>query len=144
MDAPPIRYRSGIDPGRSLSAKELPPMTSPKARARLQKVTDGRSTWARRHRQLAAGFAADLGPEPSAIDRALVDHAATVALEAEQMKAAQLNDEAVDIEQLVRLTNSLTRLRIELGKRSAAKADRPPTVQELHDLVRRSKESDDE
>jgi hypothetical protein len=98
-------------------------MTSPKARARLQKVADGRSTWARRHRELAAGFAADLGSDPSAIDRALVDHAATVALEAEQMKAAQLNDEAVDIEQLVRLTNSLTRIRIELGKRAAAKAD---------------------
>jgi hypothetical protein len=107
-------------------------MTSPKARTRLQKVADGRSTWARRHRQLAAGFAADLGPEPSAIDRALVDHAATVALEAEQMKAAQLNDEAVDIEQLVRLTNSLTRLRVELGKRAEAKAEaaRPKTFEE--------------
>ena len=98
-------------------------MTSPKARTRLQKVSDGRSTWARRHRQLAAGFAADLGPSLSAIDRALVDHAATVALEAEQMKAAQLNDEDIDIEQLVRLTNSLTRVRIELGKHATAKTD---------------------
>jgi hypothetical protein len=119
-------------------------MTSPKARTRLQKVADGRSTWARRHRQLAAGFAADLGSNLPAIDQALVDHAATVALEAEQMKAAQLNDEAIDLEQLVRLTNSLTRLRVELGKRAEAKVERPPTVQELHDLVRRSKESDDE
>lgn len=66
-------------------------MTAPKKRNQLQKVKDRRSAWARRHRQLASGFAADLGSGLSAIDRALVDHAATVALEAEQMKAAQLN-----------------------------------------------------
>ena len=98
-------------------------MTLPKPRNRLQRVKDQRSAWSRRHRQLASGFAADLGFEPSAIDRALLDHAATVALEAEQMKAAQLNDEEIDIEQLVRLTNSLTRLRIELGKRAIAKPE---------------------
>jgi hypothetical protein len=101
-------------------------MTSPKARTRLQKVADGRSTWARRHRQLAAGFAADLGPNLSKIDLALVDHAATICLEAEQLKARQLNDQEIDIEQLVRLTNSLTRIRIELRKRANAKAEPDP------------------
>jgi hypothetical protein len=106
-------------------------MTSPKARTRLQKVVDGRSTWARRHRQLAAGFAADLGPSLSQIDLALVDHAATVALEAEQMKAVQLNDQDIDIDQMVRLTNSLTRLRVELGKRVAAKGDDGPDWNEV-------------
>jgi hypothetical protein len=106
-------------------------MTSPKQGNRLQKVRDGRTAWARRHRELAAGFAADLGSNLSAIDRSLVDHAATIALEAEQMKAAQLNDQAVDIEQLVRLTNSLTRLRVELGKRAAAKADDGPSWDEV-------------
>jgi hypothetical protein len=92
-------------------------MTAPKQRQRLQKVKDGRTAWARRHRELAAGFAADLGSNLSAIERALLDHAATVALEAEQMKAMQLNDQDIDLDALVRLTNSLTRLRIELGKR---------------------------
>ena len=95
-------------------------MTAPKPRKRLQKVQDGRSTWARRHRQLAAGFAADLGPNLSKIDQALADHAATICLEAEQLKARQLNDEEIDVEQLVRLTNSLTRIRIELGKHAKA------------------------
>ena len=42
------------------------------------------------------------------------------------MKAAQLNDEEIDIEQLVRLTNSLTRLRIELGKRADEKRPKRP------------------
>jgi hypothetical protein len=67
-------------------------MTAPKQRSRLQQVRDGRSAWARRHRQLAADFAADLGSSLSKIDLALISHAATVALEAEQLKAAQLND----------------------------------------------------
>jgi hypothetical protein len=88
-------------------------MTAPK---RLRAIKDRRSTWARRHRELADAFAADLGAELSAADRSLVDHAATVALECERLKARQLNDEAIDIDNLVRLTNSLTRVRIELGK----------------------------
>jgi hypothetical protein len=98
-------------------------MTAPKLRQRLQRVADKRSTWARRHKQLAAGFAADLGGKLSAIDRSLIDHAATVAVECEQIKAAQLNDQMVNLDDLVRLSNSLTRMRIELGKRAEAKTD---------------------
>lgn len=90
-------------------------MTTPK---RLQAINDRRSTWARRHHQLAAAFAADLGSGLSAADRALTDHAATVALECEALKVRQLNGEPVDLDDLVRLTNSLTRIRIELGKRA--------------------------
>jgi hypothetical protein len=120
-------------------------MTSPTPRKRLQKIKDRRSAWARRHRELAAGFAADLGSEPSAIDRSLVDHAATVALEAEQMKAAQLNDEEIDIEQLVRLTNSLTRLRIELGKRADEKRPkRPYGLADIQAALAEGRDEDDE
>ena len=92
-------------------------MTTPK---RLQAINDRRSTWARRHHQLAAAFATDLGSGLSAADRALTDHAATVALECEALKIRQLNGEPVDLDDLVRLTNSLTRIRIELGKRAKA------------------------
>jgi hypothetical protein len=92
---------------------------------RLRAVKDRRSTWARRHRELAAAFAADLGSGLSAADRALTDHAATVALECEALKIRQLNGEPVDLDDLVRLTNSLTRIRIELGKRAKAADDGP-------------------
>jgi hypothetical protein len=102
-------------------------MTPPKKR--LQKVADGRSAWARRHRQLAADFAGDLGSNLSKIDLALVDLAATAVLEAEQLKAAQLNDQEVDLEQLTRLANSLIRIRGELEKRAEAK-ERAPTLAE--------------
>jgi hypothetical protein len=57
-------------------------MTTPK---RLRAVKDRRSTWAHRHHQLATAFAADLGSGLSAADRALTDHAATVALECEAL-----------------------------------------------------------
>ena len=101
-------------------------MTTPK---RLRAVKDRRSTWARRHHQLATAFATDLGSGLSAADRALTDHAATVALECEALKIRQLNGEPVDLDDLVRLTNSLTRIRIELGKRAAVK-ERAPTLEE--------------
>jgi hypothetical protein len=117
-------------------------MTSPKARKRLQKVADGRSTWARRHRQLATDFAADLGPTPSKIDLALISHAATVTLEAEQLRAAQLNDQNIDLEQLTRLTNSLIRLRKELGQRAAAKPTDPNTA--LRSWLERQQEAEEE
>ncbi len=88
-------------------------MSRPK---RLRAIKDRRSTWARRHQELADAFAADLGPGCSAADRSLVDHAATVAVECERMKARQLNDQAIDLDELVRLTNALTRVRKELDQ----------------------------
>ena len=97
---------------------------------RLRAIKNRRTTWARRHHQLAAAFATDLGPNLSAADRALAHHAATVALECEALKVRQLNGEPVDLDDLVRLTNSLTRIRIELGKRAKA-ADGGPDGGEL-------------
>jgi len=90
-------------------------MTTPK---RLRAIQDRRTTWSRRHKELADAFADDLGPDLSAADRSMVDHAATVAVEAERMKGRQLNGEAIDLDELVRLTNALTRVRKELGARA--------------------------
>jgi hypothetical protein len=98
-------------------------MTAPK---RLRAIKDRRSTWSRRHRELAEAFANDLGSQLSAADRSLVDHAATVAVECERLKVKQLNDEVIDLEELVRLTNALTRMRVELGKHAKAKAEPDP------------------
>jgi hypothetical protein len=82
------------------------------------RVIDRRTTWARRHRELAGAFASDLGPRLSAADYCLADHAASVFVECERLKGRQLNDEAIDVDELVRLTNAATRIRIELGKRA--------------------------
>jgi hypothetical protein len=71
-------------------------MTVPK---RLRTIKDRRSTWARRHKALADAFAVDLGDKLSAADRSFADHAATVGVECERMKARQLNDDPVDVPQ---------------------------------------------
>jgi hypothetical protein len=85
------------------------------------KSVDLRASWARRHKELADAFAADLGPNLTATDRSVATHAATIALECERMQASQLAGEAIDLEQLVRLTNALGRVRRELGAKAAAK-----------------------
>jgi hypothetical protein len=96
-------------------------MTTPK---RLRAVKDRRTTWYRRHCELADAFAKDLGDKLSAADQALASHAATVTVQCEMLKVSQLNGETVDIDDVVRLTGALTRIRTELGKRAgAAKAD---------------------
>jgi hypothetical protein len=56
-------------------------------------------------------------------------HAATIALECERMQASQLAGEAIDLEQLVRLTNALGRIRRELGAKAAAKPKPQPVEQ---------------
>jgi hypothetical protein len=91
-------------------------MTTPK---RLRAVKDRRSSWARRHKELAEAFAADRGANLSAADRSIVDHSATIAVECERMKARQLNGDIIDLDELVRLTNALTRVRKELGQQAA-------------------------
>jgi hypothetical protein len=102
-------------------------MTTPK---RLRAVKDRRSSWARRHKELTeAYYSTDLGAELSAADRSLVDHAATVAVECERLKARQLNGDIIDLDELVRLTNALTRVRKELGQQ-AAKPPHTPTLDE--------------
>jgi hypothetical protein len=118
-----FRTRSGIEPiiNRPVSDINFQRnqfMTVPK---RIRAIKDRRSTWARRHKVLADAFAVELGANLgvglSTADKALADHAATVAIEAERMKAAQLNGESLDLEDLVRVTNVLIRARKELGTR---------------------------
>jgi hypothetical protein len=97
--------------------------------AKRLRGVDRRSTWARRHKALAVTFAADLGGELSSADRSLADHAATVAVEAERMKARQLNGEALNLQDLVRVTNALIRTRKELSGRDTP--DRDPFTVDL-------------
>jgi hypothetical protein len=78
---------------------------------------DGRSSMARRHRVLAQNFAADLGglAALSHAERAMVDQAALIVLRAEGMRAELLSGNAVDNDELVRLSNAATRILVSLG-----------------------------
>jgi hypothetical protein len=66
------------------------------------------------------------------IDMALIDLAATVTLECEKMKVRQLAGETINPDEMVRLANSVTRMRKDLNDRSLAlkRAAAPKTYQE--------------
>lgn len=96
---------------------------------------DGRSLEARRFRDLVVSFAEPLGgfeglSEESA---ALVRQAASITMQNESIQAAAVRGEPVDAEQVVRLTNALTRVL------SALKRHRKPksTAPSLADIVAR-------
>ena len=109
------------------------------------KMVDLRASWARRHKELATAFATDLGADLTEADRSVIDFAATVAIEAERIKARQLNGEAIDLDALVRLANALTRVRKELGAKaaSAKQSARPITFQERMEARRRKLEAEE-
>ncbi len=78
-------------------------------RSDLLRGIDGRSAEARRFRDLCEGFAADFGSTPPGPrEMALIRQAAAVAIQAEELQAAIVRGEAVDIEQLTRLSNVLS------------------------------------
>ena len=89
------------------------------------KGVDGRTVAARRFRDLVASFSESLGGEAalSEADKALVRHAAGLAVKAERMQAAIVAGEDVDLEGWTRLSNCLLRtfgqLRIKRERRDA-------------------------
>jgi hypothetical protein len=90
---------------------------SPNNRARMSNGgtllpgVDGRSAEGRRYRDLVCAFAAGLGGPDGLVeqDAALVRNAAAVTMKCESMQAAVVRGEHVDLEQMTRLANGLTR-----------------------------------
>jgi hypothetical protein len=98
----------------------------------LPRVADGRSQYAKRFRKLVEDFVAQLGGDPSAEDAALIRQTVHLILTGEQMQAAAINGEDVDVDAVVRI-NSETRRNLAMLK---AKADRSkPPAPTIHDLV---------
>ena len=99
--------------------------------SRLLRGADGRTAEGRRYRDLVAAYAADLGgfAELSEAERSLVREAASSALASEGLQAAVVRGEIVDIEQLVRLSNSTTRLVAKLVALRKPRKSSSPLVQ---------------
>ncbi len=77
---------------------------------------DGRSAEARRYRDLVAGFSGDFGTQKlSERELALIRQAAALSVQSEAMQVQIVRGGDVDLEQLTRLTNVLTRTLKELG-----------------------------
>jgi hypothetical protein len=96
---------------------------------------DGRSPQGRRFRDLVVSYADELGGLAALSEQevALVRHAAVVTMQSEALQVAVVNGQNVDLEQLTRLGNSLTRA---LG---AIKARRKPkdTKSSLNSILAR-------
>ena len=106
---------------------------------------DGRTRVARRFRALIEAFTTDMDDDRlSNADIALVRQAAAMTIRAEQAQAALLNGQAVDDDQLVRLSNASTRILTVIAARRSAKAKRPPTIEDIQAVIDAAATSEDE
>src|ERR1700733_12868955 len=80
---------------------------------------DGRSTEARRYRDLCFSFADDCGGAAglTEVQRALVRQAAALTVQSEKLQSAMIRGEAIDDEQMTRVANSLSRTLQRLGRK---------------------------
>ncbi len=97
----------------------------------LLRGINGRSAEARRYRDLIDGFSADLGGTPGQRELALIRQAAALTVQSEVMQAAIVRGEAIDVEQLTRLANVLTRTLKELGIHKGKAAPKPSLREKL-------------
>ena len=99
--------------------------------SRLLDGVDGRSAAGRRYRDLTMSLADDLGgaDKLTTSQEAMVRQLAGVIIESEKIQAQIVNGEdTVDREQLVRLTNTQTRLIGQLGLRGRSKTEDEPDL----------------
>jgi hypothetical protein len=104
---------------------------------------DGRSLEARRFRDLCVAYSAALGgfEALSEDDAAIVRQAAGVTMQTEAMQAAIVRGDPVDAEQVVRLTNVLTRLLALIKKRHPPKRDASSSAAAIASAIRAKREA---
>lgn len=90
---------------------------------------DGRSTMARRYRELVTSMANDLGGDLPIAKQAVVNRAATLIVWAEQAEAEFANNGELDTQTYTTAINSLRRLLADLGLDRQAK-DITPTLEQ--------------
>jgi hypothetical protein len=95
--------------------------------SKLVAGVDGRSADARRYKDLVASFSAGLDALNEG-QRAIVSQAAALTLQSERMNGAILRGELVDTEQLVRISNVLSRSLAQI--REWAKPKGKPSLQD--------------
>jgi hypothetical protein len=85
--------------------------------SKLVAAVDGRSASARRYKDVAFSLADDLGGASGLTEaqRALIRQIAAMTVQSERLQGAVLRGELVDVEQLTRLSNALSRMLHRLG-----------------------------
>jgi len=102
---------------------------------RLHQNVDGRSSSARRFRDLLASLQVEIGGSLNEADQSLTRQAAMLLLKSEEMQAAAIRGEPIDSDQLIRLASTSKRI---LGVIAAKAAKRRPAGNALADYLSRS------
>lgn len=97
---------------------------------------------ARRLREIADGLRADLGREPDTSEAALIAQAASLIHLSEDMSAARLRGEPVNVEQMTKTTGAVTRCINALRGKASGK-QRAPAGQPLQDYLNRRPRPDE-
>jgi hypothetical protein len=97
---------------------------------RLFANTDGRSSSARRFRDLVQSFEAEFDGDLSEADRSLIKQAATLLLKSEQMQEAVVRGEPVDSDALIRMASTAKRILAAISAKSAKRGPARPTFSE--------------
>lgn len=100
---------------------------------RLLQNVDGRSSSARRFRDLVRAFEAEVGGTLSELERGLVRQAAILSLKTEQMQESIVRGDDVDSDTLIRLSGEARRILASLRKRHNGRD--PSSATAIEDLV---------
>jgi hypothetical protein len=102
---------------------------------------DGRSSHARRFRDLVRAFTAELGGTLSELERGLVRQAAAIVLKTEQMQEELVRGKSVDTDELIRLSSESRRVLAAItgtgrkqrhhNTRDNARASAPRSIEDL-------------
>src|SRR5258705_6554548 len=94
---------------------------------RLLQNVDGRSSSARRFRDLVRAYESEVGGNLTEVERGLIRQAAALTFKAETLQSDLVNGNPVDGDQLIRLTGTAKRILSALGEK-ASKRKAVPAV----------------
>ncbi len=97
---------------------------------RLFANTDGRTSSARRFRDLVQSFEAEFDGDLCEADRSLIRQAATLLLKSEQMQEAVVRGESVDSDALIRMASTAKRVLVAITAKSAKRKPAGPSLQD--------------
>jgi hypothetical protein len=135
----PSSHRLPSQDSSSVAARPLTVRSAVTNDPLLLRGVDGRSMVARRYRDVAIALADDLGgqdklSEPSKI---LVRQAAALTVQVESLQSKIVSGDDVDIEQLTRLSNALSRMLHRLGLKKPRARPTSPLAAHFAELPRR-------
>jgi hypothetical protein len=88
----------------------------------------GSSKYGRRYRDLIDLFTAEVGSVLTQFEQAMVKQAAALAVQGEQMQAAIVNGEAVNSDDLIRLSSEVRRILAEIAGKAGKRKPAGPTL----------------